>query len=239
MPNFALAEERISFYAKITSSNVFFYQSTSENEKLFEIPNSYFVLLTEEANDEFYIAKYGDILGFVKKSEVTPMNGTPKSPYATKYTCRITSMSGLSLMSEPSFDSEKIENFDFLENKIYYYGKMQGQEFFPNSTDIWFYCKYSHDNSVKFGYIFSYYCDISSNIKENKEYFDEITEKLSFKSPSVNSSGLSDSIKAIIVLSVAIASLIVTYYILTKGKKSKKRNNRKKDYYELSENDLN
>lgn len=236
----AFAENRTTYYAKITSNNVFFYQTLDENAKLFEIPNSYFVLLTDNANDDFYAAKYGEMLGFVKKSEVVPMDGTPQNPYATNYSCRITSMSGLSLKSEPTFESETIENLEFLENKIYFYGKKQGQEFFPNSTDVWLYCKYSLNDTTKFGYVFSYYCDFSSNVKENKEYFNEITESLTFSQARLNNNGLTESIKAIIVLSVIIPCLIVTFTILTKGKnKQTKRAYRKKDYYELNENDLN
>jgi len=237
----AKADENLSYYAKITSSNIYFYNTCNEDDKLFEIPSSYFVLLTDDANEEFYSAKYGNILGYVKKNEVTPMNGSPINPYATKYNFRITSMSGLSLMKEATFESEEITNIDFLEDKIYFYGNFQGQEFFPNSTDIWHYCSYTKNNKTQYGYLFSYYCDFINELKTNDEYFEEITETLKFKIETVSSSGLSDSIKALIILAVIIPILIACYFFITPKKKKEKPKiiKRHKDYYELNESDLN
>lgn len=238
-PSFAKADSKLSYYAKITNDNVFFYSQTDEEAKLFEIPNSYFVLLTDNADDDFYQAKYADLIGFVKKNQVTPMNGTPSSPYASSTKCRVTSMSGLPMKESPTFESEDVCQLEFLENNVYYYGKKQGQEYFSNSTNIWYYCKAYSNENAKYGYIFSFYCDFVSNLRENTEYFEEITQSLVFSNVVQNSAGLSESLKAIIILSIAIPTLLVVYFFLTPKKKKKISHSRKKDYYELSENDLN
>jgi len=244
MPNplqTCIAEDKVSYYAKITSSNTFFYNSCDENDKLFKIPQSYFVLLTESANENFYCAKYGDCIGFVKKNEVTPMNGTPSKPYANSYNFRITSLSGLPLFTSPSFESEEITEVEFLEDNLYYYGNIQGQEYFPDSTDIWYYCSYTKNNETIYGYIFSYYCDFINDVKTNKEYFEEITGTLSFQSKITKRSIVTDSIIALVILAIII-SILICIYIFTspKNKKTKSQHARRhKDYYELNENDLN
>lgn len=238
--NIALADTNLSYYAKITN-NAYFYKEANDTTPLFQVPNSYFVLLTGDAGEDFYSAKYGNCLGFVKKTEVTPMDGTPEKPYATIFNFRVTSMSGLALMSEATFESEELITVDFLEDDLFFYGNLQGQEFFSNSTDIWHYCSYTKNNKNYYGYLFSYYCDFETSITDNKEYFDEITGTLVFTvSPEINS-GMSDTVKALIVLGIAITLLIICYFFIapSKNKNRTKIPRRKRDYYELSENDLN
>ena len=237
--NFASAETQKNYYAKITSKGCFFYDQPNENSLLFEIPETYFVLLTENANEEFYCAKYGNCIGYVRKNDVVPMKDVPTNPYATDFTFRVTSMSGLSLMNEATFESDELISLNFLEEDINFYGNLQGQEFFPNSTDIWYYCSYTKNNRTYYGYLFSYYCDFQQSIPKNNEYFEEITSSLVFKEiPAISSN--SDTITAIIILAVIISILLCCYFFITPKKKPRiKTARRKKDYYELTENDLN
>ncbi len=237
----ATASGDLSYYAKILSPGTYFYSTCNDHDKLFELPTSYFVLLTDDAGEDFYSAKYGNCVGYVKKKEVSPMQGTPLKPYATSYNFRITSLSGLPLFQEATFESEEITNIEFLEDKIYFYGNFQGQELFSNSTDIWYYCSYTKNNKTEYGYVFSYYCDFINEIKNNDEYFEEITGNLTFKIDSISSPAMSDTVTAIIVLAVIIPLLIGLYFFLTPNKKKTKNKvvRRHKDYYELNESDLN
>ena len=237
----ANADTSLCYYAKITSDGTYFYSSCNEEDKLFKIPPTYFVLLTDNASDDFYCAKYGNCLGYVKKNQVIAMDGTPSNPYASSYSFRITSMSGLPLMDSPSFESNKLITIDFLEENVFFYGEKSGQEYFSNSTDIWYYCSYTKGDTTYFGYLFSYYCNFQTNIKDNNEYFEEITSTLKFKPEMSVPVSTSDTITAIIVLAIAIPLLILCYFFLAPRSKHKKAKlvKRKKDYYELSENDLN
>jgi hypothetical protein len=243
-PNYisACAENKKTYYAKITSQGTYFYSQCNEHSIMFEIPESYFVLLTGDANETYYLAKYGDCSGYVKKSSVTPMNGTPKQAYTNTYNIRVTSMSGLNLMERPTFESEVKINIDFLEDNLLYYGNAYGQEYFPNSTNIWHYCSYIKNNQIYYGYLFSYYCDFQTAIPRNSEYFDEITETLIFTMNTPNASSGSETIRALIILAVLIPLLIGCYFFISPKKKnshSTKLPRRKRDYYELSESDLN
>lgn len=242
-PSLAKANSSLSYYAKVMTSGVYFYHSQNDAGKQFEIPQSYFVLLTGDASEEFYSAKYGNRIGFVKKNEVSPMDGSPKSPFATNFNFRITSMSGLPLFKEATFESEEVASLQFLEDDIYFYGNFQGQEFFENSTDIWYYCSYTKNNKTEFGYVFSYYCDFITPISQNNEYFEEIKEQLVFTPQTLQATTQSDTIKALIILAVVIPVLIGLYFFLSpkkaKTKDRPKRAKRRTDYYELSESDLN
>lgn len=244
--NFVYASENLTFYAKVISNGVFFYSACNDNSQIFEIPTTYFVLLTGDANEKFYTAKYGNLSGFVHKNEVVPMNGKPENPYAIQNNFRITSMSGLTLHKKATFESDEITTLPFLESDVEYYGKLQGQELFPNSTSIWLYASYMTENKVYYGYLFSYYCDFETKILENEEYFEEITETLVFThiedENRVNNT--SDTLTALIILAIAIPLLIGCYFFITPTKKrtekeAKPSRKRHKDYYELSENDLN
>lgn len=237
----ANANGNLSYYAKILSPGIYFYSSCNDDGKLFELPSSYFVLLTDDADENFYSAKYGNCVGYVKKKEVSPMQGTPLKPFATSYNFRITSLSGLPLFKQATFESQEITNIEFLEDDVYFYGNFQGQELFSNSTDIWYYCSYTANNKTEYGYVFSYYCDFINDVKQNDEYFEEITGNLTFKIDSATPSGMSDAIKAIIILAVIIPILIGIYFFITPNKKKTKNKviKRHKDYYELNESDLN
>lgn len=243
----AEANTQSTYYAKITTDGNFFYEepSTSEENKLFVIPCSYFVLLIANANEDFYYAKYLDLYGYVKKDEVTPMDGVPKTPYANS-TFRVFSQNGLSLQSQPNTESQTIGKIGFLENDVIYYGEKTGEEPFPESTNIWYYCKPTQNETQKLGYVFSYYCDKKSKITENTEYFPKITGELTFDNElNIKNGGLTDTVKAIIILAVSLPCLIILYLILTPHKKKIKDKNGKlktikrgKDYYEFNEDDL-
>ena len=120
-----------SYYAKITNENVYFYSDPiEESEKiLFEIPNTYFVKLIDNANENFYYAIYKNVYGYVKKSQVNVMSGTPVNPFANA-TFRIFSPDGIGLYSTPSINQsvfcdqlsqiqDNYETFEIVENPVF------------------------------------------------------------------------------------------------------------------------
>ncbi len=238
-PSFSsYADESYSYYAKILG-NAYFYELPDEKTSLFTIPSTYFVLLIGEEGD-FYKAKYLDIYGYVKKSDVTPMNGTPTSPYPNQK-FRNYNDGGLTVYSSPSTSGNALGKLAF-EGQYLLYGTMIGEEMFSQSTNVWYYCKLDGETSSIYGYVFSYYCDLFDGFIENTEYFPEITEELIFTSTTTAEpqGGLSDTVVAIIILSVSIPCLIILYLLLSPSKKGKLKKNliRKKDYYEFNEDDL-
>ena len=86
------------YFAKIEQEDIYFYSEPidSSDYQLFSIPESYFVLLLNDENQDFYYAQYDDIFGYVKKSEVVAMEGTPSMPYPTLY-FRIFALNGMNM----------------------------------------------------------------------------------------------------------------------------------------------
>ena len=242
----AASESGKTYYAKVLSENTHFYSKSGEIfEDKFILPNSFFVLLIGE-EDEYYQAKYLDLFGYVKKNEVIPMDGTPSNPYPNN-TFRARANGGLEVYSAPRRGATVIGNLDFLQDGILKYGEITGDELISYSTNKWFYCSFQQNGVTSQGYVFSYYCDHPVSSSENTEYFSEITGTLDFSPELPANGGLSDTVTAIIILSVSLPCLIVLYLLLSPAKrrkvktekaKSPVRIKRGKDYYEFNEDDL-
>ena len=74
------AEVDGEFYGKIASENVYLYSSPSSTSPLFQLPYSYFVKIND-VSESYYAVTYKDLTGYVLKSEVRLMEGTPNTPY--------------------------------------------------------------------------------------------------------------------------------------------------------------
>lgn len=243
----SLAESKQTYYAKVQSSGTYLYSTPIDetNFRMFEIPTSYFVLLMEDENDNFYYAKYGETFGYVLKDSITPMNGTPKQPYAKK-SFRVFSQVGLPLYSQPTTASSYEITLPYKTQVSDVYGYISGEEILESSTNQWIYCSFTQSGKKYFGYIFSYYCDLVSPSVENSEFFTEINGPLDFSpintGPGAN---LSDTAKVLIAFSVIIPCLIILYLMLRPKDKSKQTSKHiifhrpKRDYYEFNEDDLN
>lgn len=232
--NFSFAENNNIYYAKIEHEGYFYSQANEEN-KLFQIPTSYFVVLTGDENSSFYKANYKDISGFVKKSEVTPMSGTPLCPYPNA-TFRVFAKEGLGLYSSPSSSSPLISSVPYLYNDIEFYGYMTGEEDIPNKSNQWHFCKYGEN----FGYLYSVFCDSLPVIEKNNEIFEIITPTFYSQEVSISSPSL-----LWIILGVAIPSMVVLFLLLKPSIIKEKILNKKKptrgrrDYFEFDDSSLN
>ncbi len=239
-----------NYYAKVQSEGIFFYSlpyDESEN-RLFEIPVTYFVILTGEANDEFYYATYQDLEGYVKVDEVVVMDGVPIRPFADCY-FRVYSRDGLGIYHLPTDANEyKISTIPYLTENIPYYGQIEGSEYVPNKSNIWYYCKFSGEKEV-FGYVSSIFCDDFNpeEIPINYETFSVITDP-AFSTDGNLPGGLSPVAMTFIIIGVSLPCLVVFYLLIKpswmkdkvlneKSKGFKKRRHR--DYFEFDEKDLN
>ena len=239
------------YYAKIQTDSVYLYTQPNQSDefKLFCLPTSYFVLLTAEANNDFYSCKYGDINGYVKKEEVTAMNGTPVSPYANFASFRVFSLDGLEMRSTPYKTPLNIlTKVNYLEDNLIYYGSIEGDELIPKKSKTWYYCKYINDNDIYYGYLNSTFCDELSEIPLNMETFTKIEGTLfpvKTQTQPPPSSELSGTAKTLIIIGVSLPCVLILYLlikptlILERTDKKKAKSKRKRgDYFEFDENDL-
>ena len=237
-PLFSSAEE--VYYAKILQENVYFFSSPNIDDKMFIIPPSYFVKLLSSPNDNFYYAQYKDVYGYVQKTDITVMDGTPITPYDSS-TFRVFSFDGLSLYSSAyALVSNKVAEIPYLTENIKFYGKFYGEETIPEKGNLWYYCKYTNNQDYH-GYVYSIFCDKLSTQVLNNEYFEIITTPI-FQ-PNIQPSSSVSTV--FIVLAVTIPCLIVLYLLIKpnipkikQNSKSRLKAKGKKDYFEFSDSDL-
>jgi len=238
----AFAAENSSIYAKVEKNDTFIYSSPKADEtgKLFEIPNSYFVRLIEDAGNNFYYCAYKDIFGYVQKNDVIAMKGTPVNPFV-EANFRVYAPEGLGLYSTPVFSEQyKKATIPFLTDNLTYYGTRTGQEAVPDKSNMWIYCKYSFDTSAH-GYVYSVFCDKLPPITTNTERFEVIdTPFLKAQSPTE----LTSVAMGFIIVGVSLPCLIVLLLLVKPslqsegGSKVKLKRRKNKDYFEFDESDL-
>ena len=164
-----------TYFARIMFDEVYLYITPNEindsSNIFFELPKTYFVELTDSANDLFYKANYLSFSGYVKKDSVQTIAGVPTSPYLDNINFRIYAEMSRDLRSEPNLSngsSSQVAYIPLYTRNITYYGKIVGETLIDGRTNIWYYCKYSADKDY-FGYVYSDFCDEMTLITENTE----------------------------------------------------------------------
>lgn len=244
-----------TYFAKILNEETYFYSSPTDNSeyKLFKLPATYFVEILNNANDQedlFFFAKYIDLNGYVKKTDVQVIIGIPKTPYASNISFRVFSPSGVDLKSTPqdSTPFNRIINVPYLSTNLIYYGPCEGEQMIPQKSNIWFYCKYIENGNSYFGYLYSDLCDMLTPIFPNTEEFPILEEEL-FPETNIENvnqttnSSLSTPIKILIAVCVCLPCFIIIYLLfkptkitIDNGKKRKKVSKLKKsEYYEFDD----
>lgn len=230
-----------NFYAKIETTGVYFYSAPNENSSLFEIPYSYFVKV-EEVVDTFYKATYQGTSGYVKKSEVTLMNGEPQRPYANA-TFKV--FVSNYLYSSATQSSPTVIDISS-SSTLTYFGTKSGQQL-SSSSQIWYYASVEKDGQVYFGYVFSGITDYLTNIGINNETFEIANSETLSPTPQNTETTLSNKTKILLIISISLPSVLILYFLIKPGKiqitRTKKQIKKQKkihhgDYFEFDENDI-
>ena len=248
--NFANASSEEIIYARITTNNVCYYSAPNDSSALFYLPNSYFVQLLDNAGEYYYSARYLDLYGYVKKSEVTVVKGTPLTPFAEKISFRVISLNGLELRSAPKSSSpfEILDTVPYLETDLVYYGNMIGEAMVPECTNVWYYCKYLDGTRSTMGFLYSLFCDKLTNIPTNTEILEIRTEPI-FVEPentgAISTINFSSPTQILIVVAVCMPCLLIIYLLFKPTKITNKEDKiekikkikrlKKSDYYEIDD----
>ena len=163
----ASAKYTTYIYARVENSGVYLYKNTTPTptNALFEIPQTYFVLILSNFDANFYKAQYRDVVGYVLKKEVVPVSETPKNPFLETVTFRVYSSDGTGIMSTPFDNKIEIGKVKELED-IDYYGTIIGTEEIEDRGFTWIYGK---TNSGVMGYFYAGLCDKIEGYVENNE----------------------------------------------------------------------
>ncbi len=154
-------------YAKVESSGVNLYKSPNAiNENAyFEIPSSYFVLLLSNYNSLLYKAQYQDVVGFILKEQVMPVNETPEMPYLTNATFYVFTTDGTTVMDSPTSKGKALTTVEKYE-EISYYGTILGEEKTIGRGNSWIFGK---TKQGVMGYFYAGLCEMNTAIVPNNE----------------------------------------------------------------------
>jgi|AntRauTorcE11897_2_1112592.scaffolds.fasta_scaffold00001_262 hypothetical protein len=161
VPYITASNQADSIFARVKYNNVYLYETPSQeiqNNVYFILEQSYFVELLNDDDENFYEAKYIDIIGFVKKSQVEIVENSPQTPYLSGVTFNTSENSSSVLRSTPNLidDTTALKVLEPNTNNIKYYGKLAGEELTAGLGNVWYYCKYEDElNNQIAGYIYS------------------------------------------------------------------------------------
>lgn len=154
---FAIADE-IKKYAQIQKENVQFFFASGGGLG-FILPKSYYVELIANVDENgFYMARYLEQVGYVRKSDVQCVSSAPHRKFLDDVNFRILASQSAELRSEPSREkgaNTLICELDLYETNFVFYGKQAGEEVVPKRGCDWYYCSYVKNGTEKFGYVYA------------------------------------------------------------------------------------
>lgn len=258
-PSINAAGAEQPYFAKAISKTVKLYRSTSGSEEFsnvyFTIPQSYYVEIDKCENNLFFSARYIDVYGYVKKTDVQCVNGVPETPFANA-TFRVFVPGGIELRSSPTQSQglNTVEQIGYLETSLKFYGEIEGEESITNRTSTWYFCKYIKNGKESFGYVYNAFCDSLTEIPTNTELLEQIDEPdFTINASTTPTDGdamssLPSVTQIVIIVAVCLPCLVIIYLLFRPTKITarameeadlKPRKKRKKihhqDYYEYDE----
>lgn len=203
-----------AYYARIMFEQVYLYKTNQNDNSIsniyFELPKTYFVLLTGEVGD-FYKAKYLNFTGYVKKDSVQATSSTPANPFLNNISFRVYANLSENLWSQPSVSSNLITAIPHLNKNLEYYGKIQGESLIDGRTNIWYYCKYNNE----YGYVYSDFCDEFTPYTSNTETVNYISNPTFNIAPQpTNTIPQNSNAVGIVVLILAVPAIIFVLMLL-------------------------
>lgn len=248
--NSAHADTQTAYYARINEGETYLYSmpTLAPDAQIFALPATYFVLLTGNAGDTenaFYSASYNGINGFVQKSAVTPVEGTPLRPYADNLSFRVFVPGGTDLRSTPAASTpfNIVTALPYATTNLVYYGSQPGEEVIAQRGNEWYYCKYISGPDAFFGYVYAGFCDLLPALTPSQEQLpavtDEIFTQTSATAPDATTAPtLAKEVQVILIIGISIPCILIIYLLfkptklMTPGRKRKKPA-KSADYYEM------
>lgn len=223
-------------YAQILHTGCYLYKTPIDNTNylnvFFMLENSYFVELLSDYNDEFYKAKYLDVVGYVKKNQVQCVQGAPRNPFLNNVSFRVYNNISRAMYDKPFANTNNPTLKVYLPlycNDLIYYGKVYGESAIEERTNIWYYCKYTVTGVC--GYVYSDSCDKMDAIVPNSEKLPYLTSPMWNLSPSTSTQLISINSKPFKITAVLISIPFVIFAFFLFRIVLKKRNKKEIDTF--------
>lgn len=248
----AVASAQKTCYARIevSSSGADFFGENDKSTSLFQIPNHYYVLASGVDGDFFKVTYKNEMSGFVRKSDVTLVEGMPELPFpsvplSARNNCKLYDY------ANDSSNGLTLDN----TRPLIYFGEKQGAglqtDKYGSPISTWYYVR---TEDFHYGYI--YINDVSNipNTDRAKDDPDLLLPQANqdfFVEPAAtNFTGLSLGTQIMLIVAIAVPSLLILYFLIKPSKimqaaKSKTKNPKKSkkhvshgDYFEFDESEL-
>lgn len=212
-------------YAQITNNTTYFYKTSNTIESIDNkwclLPKTFFVKILTTFNDTYYKAQYYDIIGYVKKNEVSLVKETPQKPYPTIKNITTKSSTSCYMRTTPQIRTSInniIKTLPSSTTNIEFLGKIIGEEAIDTQGTIWYLVK--HNNDI--GYIYTYFSNTIIVDEVNVEKVSLIKDNLS---PVITP--LSDP-ENVLLITIILTPLLLIMYLLYKPHKTKQITNKNK-----------
>lgn len=197
-------------YARAVDGNVNLYKLSTEDNSingiLCLVEKTYFVEILSESADDYKV-NYNGVTGYVKKNEVTPVSGTPTTPFPLGITLVLGSNCNLrKTPTTKSIASNVISTLNKNESNITFIGRVFSEEVIDFGGNTWYYVICDGEK----GYIYNQYLKSASPIYPNTE---EISEYKASDFVAISPMSTPSSILTIIVLFIPCIAILIILYL--------------------------
>lgn len=212
----AYATPESNSYGKVLDNcKLYLNLSLNSDECLFIIPESYFVVVLDDVNNQCYKVQYKKYIGYVLKEKISICSFIPTVKYLDGVTFDIKPSSGTQIWSRPTDLSKPVTIISAGTCDIDYIASIYGDIPSGGVSNLWYYVTYTSNEfstNVYEGYIYSENTLNLSTIPVNLENNngDGVTEK------SKNLLISSGTLKTIIISIIAIPIILFLVFILYK-----------------------
>ena len=218
--NFSYAKTQSVRYAKVLNGCLL-YKSQDLKDDIdnvyFVVPESYFVTILEDVNDNAYKVQYDKYIGYVKCEFVSPVTFVPDVKTLTNIKCDIKQTSGTQIWNKPSADGNVLAIIPAGEIGVSYISYVFGEIPTGGEINVWYYILYtpsSNLTNVYEGYVYSEnvtnLTDIPVNLEDNPELY------VDGKDSGENNVYISSTFKTVIVALISIPIILLISIILYK-----------------------
>ena len=202
-------------YAKALDNCVLYKTKEMINSSdmvLFEIPETYFVLVLDIIDENCYMVQYDKYIGYIESSKVLLASFTPIVKTLSNITFDIKASSGTQIWSMPTTNSDIYTTLSAGTEDITYIASVQGSVPNGGESNIWYYVFFTPSNNstnVYEGYIYSENTTNLSEIVANTETNPEIISNEVSQERIIY---ISSTIKTIIIAVITIP--IILFFVI-------------------------
>ena len=139
-------------YARLNQNAVLY---NGAGEIICTLPESYYAVICGEESAGAYPVSYLDLSGYIKSSDITPVNFEPVTKFASATVRPNNDGMPVNLRSKPTTSESVILCSVPPDSELTLYGSRNGDELFSGAGQEWQYVKYSSGNGDIIGYVYS------------------------------------------------------------------------------------